>query len=194
MSNCYVPYFDISLFLPVCCKFGNLLYPWANIFQSQYCLTLNSRISSLWILLIYNYCYKAETESYITTVSQSASLSWNKAPVWGLRPDFYYCQTVAGLLFVAVGRSLWREDGSVIYSSSWISLAQSFSGPTPVGFVTIFYCLGFETYLFVPSYDSHGYGWGIRARLHKGQYISVSSFGAGNYLYKIKDKAVPVLN
>jgi hypothetical protein len=29
---------------------------------------------------------------------QSASLSWNKAPIWGLRPDFYYCQTVAGLL------------------------------------------------------------------------------------------------
>jgi hypothetical protein len=23
---------------------------------------------------------------------------WTKAPVWGLRPDFYYCQTVAGLL------------------------------------------------------------------------------------------------
>jgi hypothetical protein len=29
---------------------------------------------------------------------QSASLSWNKAPIWGLRPDLYYCQTVAGLL------------------------------------------------------------------------------------------------
>jgi hypothetical protein len=28
---------------------------------------------------------------------QSANLSWNKAPIWGLRPDFYYCQTVAGL-------------------------------------------------------------------------------------------------
>jgi hypothetical protein len=27
-----------------------------------------------------------------------ASLSWNKAPVLGLRPDSYYCQTVAGLL------------------------------------------------------------------------------------------------
>jgi hypothetical protein len=26
------------------------------------------------------------------------SLSWNKAPVWGLRPDIYYCLTVAGLL------------------------------------------------------------------------------------------------
>jgi hypothetical protein len=37
-------------------------------------------------------------ESYVTTDGQSASLSWNKAPNWGLRPDFYYCQTVAGLL------------------------------------------------------------------------------------------------
>jgi hypothetical protein len=38
------------------------------------------------------------TEYYNTTDSQSASLSWNKAPGWGLRPEFYYCQTVAGLL------------------------------------------------------------------------------------------------
>jgi hypothetical protein len=28
------------------------------------------------------------------TVSQS----WNKAPIWGLRPNFYYHRTVAGLL------------------------------------------------------------------------------------------------
>jgi hypothetical protein len=35
---------------------------------------------------------------YITTDGQSASVSWNKAPVWGLWPDFYYCQTVVGLL------------------------------------------------------------------------------------------------
>jgi hypothetical protein len=33
-----------------------------------------------------------------TTDGQSASLSWNKAPICGLWPDFYYCQTVAGLL------------------------------------------------------------------------------------------------
>jgi hypothetical protein len=39
-----------------------------------------------------------ESESYVTTDGQSASQSWNKAPIWGLRPDFYYCQTVAGLL------------------------------------------------------------------------------------------------
>jgi hypothetical protein len=28
----------------------------------------------------------------------SASLSWSIAPIWGLRPDFHYRQTVAGLL------------------------------------------------------------------------------------------------
>jgi hypothetical protein len=38
------------------------------------------------------------SESYVATDSQSASLSWDKAPIWGLQPDFYYCQTVAGLL------------------------------------------------------------------------------------------------
>jgi hypothetical protein len=40
----------------------------------------------------------SRVESYVMTDGQSASLSWNKAPIWGLRPDFYYCQTVAGLL------------------------------------------------------------------------------------------------
>jgi hypothetical protein len=34
--------------------------------------------------------------------------------------------------------------------------------------VTIFYCLRFETSLFVASYDSQGHGGGIRIRLHTG--------------------------
>jgi hypothetical protein len=37
-----------------------------------------------------------------------------------------------------------------------------------MGLVTIFYCLRFETSLFVASYDSQGYGGGIRTRLHTG--------------------------
>jgi hypothetical protein len=41
---------------------------------------------------------ESESESYVTTDGQSASLSWNKAPIWGSRSDLYYCQTVAGLL------------------------------------------------------------------------------------------------
>jgi hypothetical protein len=40
----------------------------------------------------------SRVESYVTTDGQSASLSLNKARIWGLRPNFYYCQTVAGLL------------------------------------------------------------------------------------------------
>jgi hypothetical protein len=35
---------------------------------------------------------------YVTTDGQSASLTWNKAPIWGLRPDLFYRRTVAGLL------------------------------------------------------------------------------------------------
>jgi hypothetical protein len=41
---------------------------------------------------------QSQRQNYVMTDGQSASLSWSKAPIWGLRPDFYYCQTVAGLL------------------------------------------------------------------------------------------------
>jgi hypothetical protein len=36
------------------------------------------------------------SESHVTTDGESASLSRNKAPIWGLQPDFNYCLTVAG--------------------------------------------------------------------------------------------------
>jgi hypothetical protein len=65
-----------------------------------------------------------------------------------------------------VGRSLWREDGSVVYNCCWSSPAQSFSGSSPEEVATIFYCLRFETFLFVASYDLEGYGGGFRPRLH----------------------------
>jgi hypothetical protein len=41
---------------------------------------------------------QSESQSYVTTDGQPASLSWNKAPIWGLRPDLDYCLKVAGLL------------------------------------------------------------------------------------------------
>jgi hypothetical protein len=80
---------------------------------------------------------------------------------------------------VDVGRSLWREDGSVVYNCSWFSPEQSFSGPSLVGLVTIFYSLRFETSSFVASYDSQGYGGGIGRRLHMRvfpTYYYVSTF------------------
>jgi hypothetical protein len=41
---------------------------------------------------------RSQSQSYITTDGEPASLSWNKAPIWGLRPDLDYCLTVACLL------------------------------------------------------------------------------------------------
>jgi hypothetical protein len=41
---------------------------------------------------------QSRSQSYVTTDGQSASHSWNKASIWGLGPDLYYYQTVAGLL------------------------------------------------------------------------------------------------
>jgi hypothetical protein len=94
---------------------------------------------------------ESESESYVTIDGQSVSLSWNKAPIWHLRPHFYYCHTVAGLL---IWDTVWREDRSVVYNCCWSSPAQSFSGPSLGWLVTIFYCLRFDTSVFVASYDS----------------------------------------
>jgi hypothetical protein len=35
------------------------------------------------------FVFESESESYVTTDDQSASLSWYKAPIRGLRPDFF---------------------------------------------------------------------------------------------------------
>jgi hypothetical protein len=70
--------------------------------------------------------------------------------------------------FVGLGRSLWRENGSAVCSCDWLSPAQSFSVPSPLRLVAIFYCLRFQTSLFVASYDSQGHGGGIRPSLHTG--------------------------
>jgi hypothetical protein len=85
-------------------------------------------------------------------------------------------------------------------NSCWSSSAQSFMGLSSAGLVTIFSCLKFETRynlegqipvfksprnrvarlytqalgsLFIASYDSQGYGGGIRPRLHKGYNYTI---------------------
>jgi hypothetical protein len=111
----------------------------------------------------------SESESYVTTDGQSASLSWYKAPIRGLRPDFFspfgIRNTSDSYVLDSVGRPLRREDGSVFCMCRWSLPAQSFSGPSPLGLATVFYCLRFETSLFVASYDTQGHGGGIQPRL-----------------------------
>jgi hypothetical protein len=80
----------------------------------------------------------SQSQSHVTTDGQSASLSWNKAFVWVLRPDFYYCQKVAGVLMWG---AFLDEMTGLSFTTEQHSTAQSFSGPSPVGLVTIFYCL-----------------------------------------------------
>jgi hypothetical protein len=76
-----------------------------------------------------------------------------------------YCQTVAGLLTW----STFSDERTVCHLQLLLaSPVQSFSGLSPVGFLTIFYCLRFETYLFITYYVSQGYGRGIQPRLHMG--------------------------
>jgi hypothetical protein len=87
-------------------------------------------------------------------VSQSVSLGIEPH----LGPMTRYLFLSDSYVLVSMGRPLWREEGSVF--------CMSFSGPSPLGLAIVFYCLTFETSLFVASYDSHGHGGGIRPRLH----------------------------
>jgi hypothetical protein len=98
------------------------------------------------------------------TISQSVSVGVE--PHLGLMTRYLLLFGSCGLVFV--GRPLWREDGSVFFICSWPLPAQSFSGPSPLGLATIFYCLRFETSLYVTSYDSQSHGGGIWPHLHTG--------------------------
>jgi hypothetical protein len=95
-------------------------------------------------------------------ISQSVSLGVE--PHLGLMTRYLLLFDSYGL--VIVGRPFWREDESVFCICCWPLPAQSFSGPSPLGVAAIFYCLRFETSIFVASYDSQGHGGGIRPRLH----------------------------
>jgi hypothetical protein len=89
------------------------------------------------------YMYQPIYKQYILRMTVSRPvLSWNKALVWGFYDQIFITLSCG---YVDVGRSLWREDGSVDYNCCWPSAEQSFSGSSPVGLVTVFYCLRFET-------------------------------------------------
>jgi hypothetical protein len=56
----------------------------------------------------------------------------------------------------------WRSvSQSVCFRVEPPLAVQSFSGASPLRLATTFYCLRFETSLFVASYDSQGHGGGI---------------------------------
>jgi hypothetical protein len=106
-------------------------------------------------------------------ITQFLCYDWRSVGQSVLAPSLHLGLTTRFLLlsnswgFVDVGRSLWREDGSVVYNCCWRSPAQSFSETSPLGLETIFYCLRFEISLPVASYDSQGYDEGSEPHLYK---------------------------
>jgi hypothetical protein len=116
---------------------------------------------------------ESESESYVTTDGQSASLSWYKAPIRGLRPDIFFrseygIRLTVTFLIPWVTLSDERMGLSFVYAAGPCQ-RRSFLGPSLLVLATVFYSLRFETSHFVASYDSQGNGGGIRPRLHTGK-------------------------
>jgi hypothetical protein len=104
---------SLSPFLP----FLQLPFPKTRLASSRLPTWPHSSTIVYSVLLCF---YESESESYITTDGQSTSLSWKKAPIWSLWPDLLLSDS-CGVLDVV--RSLWREDGSVVYICCWPSPA-----------------------------------------------------------------------
>jgi hypothetical protein len=137
--------------------------PWAPrgifVFQRNTCCCSPYVTSSLTRQWVYPLMLN-RVESYVMTDGPSATPSGACDQI---------CITVWQLRVCWCGApSLWREDRSVVYNCCWPPPVHSFSGPSPMGLATIFYCLRFETWHFVASYDSQGYSGNIRSRLHTG--------------------------
>jgi hypothetical protein len=98
-------FFCVSFFLPVC--FPKVL---RNVRGKYFYLRKrncndneeNSIITDHGPHRFLSAVYPNQSQRNVTTDGQSASLSLCQAPIWGPRPDFYYCQTVAGLLMWGV--------------------------------------------------------------------------------------------
>jgi hypothetical protein len=102
----------------------------------------------------------SQSQSYIATDGLSISKSWCRAPS-GAHDQIF--------IIVLQLRSCFCGAPSLTRGRvCWSSPVQSFSDPSPLDLAIIFYCLTFETSLFVASYDSQGHGGGILPNLHTG--------------------------
>jgi hypothetical protein len=135
---------------------------------------------------------RVKVKVIVTTDGQSASLSWCQSPIWGQRPNFYFCQTVSGLLMrapslargrvcrlqlllvlasaVILGSGFHGSHDHILFSQ--IGDFPNLEGQVPVFIfsrkrVTQLYPQASGS-LFVASYDLQGYGGNIRPRLHTG--------------------------
>jgi hypothetical protein len=138
----------------------------------------------------------SQSQSHIATDGQSISKSWCRAPSGAHDQIFItvdsYSSTVT-VLFLWGTLSDERRGLSFGYAAG--PRQQSFSGPSPVGLVTILYCLIFETSLFVVSYDSQGHGGAVLPRLHTGgcglSYIASARTAQKTFLPLLRVLSLP---
>jgi hypothetical protein len=78
-----------------------------------------------WLLWRYSNQNQRQSRSYVTTDDQSVSLSWNKAPIWGLRPDLYYCQIFLGGGGLVGGGALSNERTGLSFARVTVSSNKS---------------------------------------------------------------------
>jgi hypothetical protein len=111
-----------------------------------YCYCLERRLSDEWIVLSLSFMLRPTVSRLVCLGKKHQSGAFDH-------------------IFITVRqlRVCWCASG--IYNCCWPSPAQLFSGPSPVGLLTIFYTPRFETSLFVASYVWRGYGGGIRPLL-----------------------------
>jgi hypothetical protein len=58
--------------------------------QWPFCSVKVKAIFVIATILASTLLFQSQSQSYVTTDGQSASLSWCQAPIWGLRPDFFF--------------------------------------------------------------------------------------------------------
>jgi hypothetical protein len=97
--------------------------------------------------------------SYVTTDGQTASLSWNKAPMWGAYDQNFI--TVRQLR-VCWCEALSLTRGRVCRLQFLLVLASA------VIFHDHILLFQIRDFLLIASYDLQGFGGGIRPRLHTG--------------------------
>jgi hypothetical protein len=135
-------------------------------FFSFHCPLVNTpQLNTQLLNCLLNSRIQSQSQSHIATGGQWVSKLWYWAPsgahdeifisVWQLRSCFRGAP------------SLTRGRVCLLYVPLPLP-AQPSSGPSPLGLATVFYCLRFETSLFVASYDSQDHGGGIRPRDHTG--------------------------
>jgi hypothetical protein len=107
----------------------------------------------------------SETRTYYVYKDDSQSVRrpvWPQVTIWDLRPIYLSPRKISYIYgFFTMGRPLWREDASVIYSHVcyWALPVLSLSRPSTAGFDTISWALNWECVPFCRILRLVGLWW-----------------------------------